>query len=205
MSSVAESSPARRGRPPTGGREQILAAAYDLLNEKGIAKLTTKAVAERAGVSEGSIFYHFKDRAGMLSAVFEAALLPLAQFRERGAGSDELRPTLLGFTAAVEEFLQRAVVIMFAAQADTELKSELTSYLGEHDLGPQRGVRIIGEFLAKLQDGSQIRADIDPHTAAFMLLSSCMLRVSHPRLIGHSRGVPSREQVVDQLITMISK
>ncbi len=67
----------RRGRPPSGGREEILRATHDLLRERGMAKLTTREVAERAGVSEGSVFYHFEDRFGLLKAVFERALGPL--------------------------------------------------------------------------------------------------------------------------------
>jgi AcrR family transcriptional regulator len=53
---VQESSGARRrGRPSTGVREAILQAATDVLAERGVAGLTTKAIAKRAQVAEGSI------------------------------------------------------------------------------------------------------------------------------------------------------
>ena len=35
-------------------------------------------VAARAGVSDASVYYHFRDRAGLLQAVFEAGMQPLA-------------------------------------------------------------------------------------------------------------------------------
>jgi AcrR family transcriptional regulator len=63
MSAVDE--PRRRGRPSSGGREAILDAALALVREEGIARLTSRAVAARAGVSDASVYYHFKDRRGL--------------------------------------------------------------------------------------------------------------------------------------------
>ena len=78
---------------PAGG-EAILAAALTLLRERGIARLTTREVAALAGVSEASVFYHYKDRAGLLQAVFEQGLQPLQALalddRLAGAGVDEV-------------------------------------------------------------------------------------------------------------------
>src|SRR4051812_50101602 len=71
---MAEPAPRRRGRPPSGGREAILEATLALLRERGVARLTTRDVAERAGVSEASVYYHYTDKAGLLRAVFEAGL-----------------------------------------------------------------------------------------------------------------------------------
>ena len=76
--------PKRRGRPPAGGREAILAAALKLLRERGIARVTSREVAALAGVSEASVFYHYKDRAGLLQAVFEQGLHPLRELVESG-------------------------------------------------------------------------------------------------------------------------
>ncbi|PSL05934.1 TetR family transcriptional regulator [Haloactinopolyspora alba] len=195
----------RRGRPPSGGRERIRAATFDLLREKGIARLATKEIAARAGVSEGSIFYHYKNREGLLSAIFENALAPLIEIREEGIGAQSLRETLDHFTTAVEHFLEHAIVVMFAAQADVDLRSSVTEYLSENpDRNPQTGVRLIGEYLDELQRSGIIRAGIDTHTAAFMLVSSCTWRAGQPWLVGTTDGVPERADVVDTLIAMLT-
>src|ERR1700760_3553609 len=76
----------RRGRPPAGGREAILAAALELLRERGIARVTSREVAALAGVSEASVFYHYKDRAGLLRAVFEQGLAPLQALAQEVSG-----------------------------------------------------------------------------------------------------------------------
>ena len=79
--------PKRRGRPPAGGREAILAAALDVIRERGIARLTAREVAGLAGVSEASVFYHYKDRAGLLEAVFEEGLRSLRALAEGGVAT----------------------------------------------------------------------------------------------------------------------
>jgi AcrR family transcriptional regulator len=49
----------------------ILEAAFQILEREGIAALTTNHVAERAGVSVGSLYYYFPDKEAILDALFE--------------------------------------------------------------------------------------------------------------------------------------
>ena len=56
----------RRGRPSAGIREAIVAATLELIEEQGLGGLTTKEVAARAGASEASVYYHFKDKVGLV-------------------------------------------------------------------------------------------------------------------------------------------
>lgn len=51
-------------------RERILAAAVAVIRERGIVAATTKEIARRAGVSEGSLYNHFANK----TALFAAAL-----------------------------------------------------------------------------------------------------------------------------------
>lgn len=194
----------KRGRPPSGGREHILTATYELLRDKGIARLTTREIAERAGTSEGSIFYHYRNREGLLAAVFEQALAPLIELREQGVGTQSLPETLDTFTATVEQFLERAVVVMFASQADLDLRTGLHGFLAANqDRRPQRGIDLIGDYLTTLQEAGRIRPDIDVRAAAFLLVSGCLFRVSHPRLIGDAE-VPSREAILSTFLAMLT-
>src|SRR5580692_3939234 len=75
---MSDELPRRRGRPPSGQREAIVRTTLELLPDRGIAKLTTREIARHAGVSEASVYYHFTDRAGLLQAVFEEGMQPLA-------------------------------------------------------------------------------------------------------------------------------
>jgi AcrR family transcriptional regulator len=59
-------------------RWQILNAARDLLREQGFGAMSTRAVAERAGVGVGTVFLHFRDKGALVEALLhdqiEAAL-----------------------------------------------------------------------------------------------------------------------------------
>ena len=106
----------------------IDAYALTLLRERGIARVTSREVAALAGVSEASVFYHYKDRAGLLQAVFEQGLQPLRALaledRLAGAGVSEVL-TLLGTT--LEQFLDQALPVMAASQSDVALRDALAA------------------------------------------------------------------------------
>lgn len=53
-------------------KEKIVATALTLLNENGLDRLTTRALAERLGVKQPALYWHFKDRHALLSAMNDA-------------------------------------------------------------------------------------------------------------------------------------
>lgn len=55
-------------------REKLLEAAMSAVATRGLSGLTVKDVAKRAGVSPGSIHYHFSDIDGLVLGVVERAL-----------------------------------------------------------------------------------------------------------------------------------
>lgn len=52
-------------------KEAILKAAIHLFAEKGFVETSTGEIAARAGVAQGTIFYHFKTKENILLEVFE--------------------------------------------------------------------------------------------------------------------------------------
>ena len=72
-----------------GVREALLAAARAELVEHGRAAISLRAVARRAGLSHAAPKYHFRDRAGLLTAIategFHALSRALAQVNESDA------------------------------------------------------------------------------------------------------------------------
>lgn len=57
------------------GREQIIAAAVALLDEVGIDQLSTRKLAERLGVQQPALYWHFKNKRALLDAVNDAIML----------------------------------------------------------------------------------------------------------------------------------
>jgi AcrR family transcriptional regulator len=203
---MAEEAPKRRGRPPAGGREAILAATLELVREHGVARLTTREVADRAGVSEASVYYHYSDKAGLLRAVLESGLEPLRTFAERGIPGGERADVLAGFARALERFLDQALPVLFAAQSDARLREDLAAYMAENDLGPHRGVRALGDYLAAEQAQGRARAGVDPQATGFLLVAACFLRATQRQIMGaasHREPLPSLERTVAALDALL--
>lgn len=56
-------------------RDQIVDAALLLLNEVGIDKLTTRKLAERLGVQQPALYWHFRNKSALLDAINTQMLL----------------------------------------------------------------------------------------------------------------------------------
>lgn len=52
-------------------RAKILRAARDLFNEHGTAAVSTNHIAERASVSPGNLYYWFRNKPAIISALFD--------------------------------------------------------------------------------------------------------------------------------------
>ena len=195
---MPDDTPRRRGRPPAGGREAILSAALQLLRERGIARVTSREVAAHAGVSEASVFYHYKDRAGLLQAVFEQGLAPLQALASgRGLAGAGLHEVLTRYAQTLDRFLDQALPVMAAAQSDTALRDAMAAYMTEQDLGPHRGVAALGEYLAAEQTAGRVRAGVDPHAAAMLFVGACYTRAAQRQMPAKVTDLPGLKDIIE--------
>lgn len=76
------------GRDPTGERsQQIIAAAYDLMDEAGLEGLTIRAVLARTGLSRRAFYERFSGKDDLVLAVFEQTIrLAAEHFRSQVQG-----------------------------------------------------------------------------------------------------------------------
>lgn len=59
-------------------KENILSAALQLFGEQGYDRSPTSQIAKQAGVSEGLIFRHFGNKAGLLAAIIQEGMAQIA-------------------------------------------------------------------------------------------------------------------------------
>jgi AcrR family transcriptional regulator len=76
--------PVERQRSVEAGRERIVAAARDLLEDDEVEGFSIDAVARRAGVARMTVYNQFESKAGLLEALFDSLALrgPLSQISE---------------------------------------------------------------------------------------------------------------------------
>jgi AcrR family transcriptional regulator len=167
--------------PPEQRREAIVAATLPLLLQRG-AELTTREIAEAAGIAEGTIFRAFPDKDTLIAAVVEKALDD-APLDERIAGIDPALP--------LEERLVLAVQIL---QDHSSSVWQLVSSLGtggftkaRHAHGP-RCIETLPALVTLLEpDTDRLRDDAVTNARR---LRAFTIAMGHPVLMGGERPSP---------------
>ena len=59
-------------KPNVVNKQKLLEAAKESITEHGMEKLTLKAIAENAKVTQGTVYYHFKTKEQLLLEVTES-------------------------------------------------------------------------------------------------------------------------------------
>jgi TetR/AcrR family transcriptional regulator, regulator of biofilm formation and stress response len=103
-------------------RERILQATLQLIGEQGLGAVTNRAVAERAGVSPGSLTYHFASQTELLR---ESLLRFVGQEAQRLEG---LAEGLEGTTAEVDEVAAAVQAVVQTADRRDQL-AQMELYL----------------------------------------------------------------------------
>lgn len=182
-----------------------MAAATALLEERGAARLTTGEVSRRAGVSDGALFYHFNDRAGLMAAVIENGLQGLTPLSDAGGlAPGELRENLTMFADLTDKFLRNSLMVMVAAQSDASLRAGMRKYMAERDMGPHRGIGLMAEYLAAEQDLGHIKPGVNCEALSFMFYSSCFQLAVHRLFFGPDYGgeLATTQDIVDTFIEL---
>ncbi len=111
-------------------------AAAELIAEAGWGRVTTRAMAARAGLPHGSVSYHFRGKQELL---IEAALdafqraIPLAEFEKRGTVDDLLELVAAELGGAMDSVLSRLMLeAMREAERDPALRERMGALLGEY-------------------------------------------------------------------------
>src|SRR5215475_3794905 len=119
-------------------REKLMAAAAELIAEVGWGRVTTRAVAQRAGLPHGAVSYHFRGKQELL---IEATMFAF----QRAVSIDEFaaRTTvadLIGLVAAevgdrdaIDPVLSRLMFeAMREAERDEALRDRMGAMMGEY-------------------------------------------------------------------------
>jgi AcrR family transcriptional regulator len=194
-----------RGRPPSGGREAILDATLAVLREEGIANLTSRAVAARAGVSDASVYYHFGDRAGLLQAVFEHGMGPLMFMAGLDPETMDPGTAIRGAFAALQQFFEEVLPVLLAAQADPELRSIVAQFVELKNRGPHRGVKLLGDYLRSEQAAGRVNPDADVDAIALLVIDSAFAAAARRQMhLEKEELLPPSEALLDQISRLLS-
>jgi len=153
-------------------QKKLICATERLLHTKGLAQMTTRNIAHEAGVAEGLIYHHFKDKAELVFAVVEQRMHGAKNLLEK-------LPLQLGLRKVsenLEEVLQVAynshyqiIPIICSVFADHQLQISIQEIIKERELGPQLAIETLALYLATEQRLGRIAGNVIPASAAKLL------------------------------------
>lgn len=155
-------------------RNQILDAAERVFGDRGVARTSLHEIAESAGLTRGAVYWHFKDKYDLLSALWQRCLLPLeAAFAVIDAEHDD--DALTRIRAKVRGVAARIVhdprtrnmmgIVLLRCEMVDEIAAAQQMIVGEREDCLQQ---MACEFRSAVAAG-QLRADVDPDAAAIDL------------------------------------
>ncbi len=147
--------------------DAIFEGAIQVLLAEGPARLTTTRVAERAGVSVGTLYQYFPNKQALLFAVLERHVAMLADAVEAACGDHQG-----GAVEAMAEAVVRAYLRAKARQLEVSRALYLIAVeLDARDLveaATRRGEQAVAAMLSTAKDGRFP----DPHAVARILLAA---------------------------------
>jgi AcrR family transcriptional regulator len=167
----------RDGAPLT--RDRVVAAALAIVEEGGLAGLSTRRLGQALGCEAMSIYHHFASKQHLLDALVDAAL----------AGIPPPPPDL----PAIARLRDQA----YAYRAMAHRHPKLYPLIAVHRLNTPTGVRLIERMLAIVAE-----VTLDPETAAraFRVLGYYVTGAALDETAGYALGPSAAEPVDDAFI-----
>ena len=172
-----------------------MTATRKLIEDRGIAHLTTKKIARAAGCAEGTIFRYFARKGDLLLA---AVLANFPTFKESlmsiSGGTPRQRLHRLGLN--VIRFFEQITPAAVAVLSDAELTRRHREIVRERHGGPQRLYAAVTSFIESEQARGALRTDMSPLHIASTLLGPCFFRVFTRLSLGENALELSDEEFV---------
>ncbi|WP_022981064.1 TetR family transcriptional regulator [Ideonella sp. B508-1] len=164
-------------------RHRILDAAEQVFESQGVARTSLQQVAATAGVTRGAIYWHFKDKAELFSAMMDRVLLPCewavddAELIEEEA--DPLAAVIALALAPLEQLStdERLRRVFMIAMHFTEYTDEMSQVLTRCDESVGRYIAEIDRLLRQAMRRGLLPANLDSRaqaTALFAMVDGLM-------------------------------
>ncbi|MGW3107861.1 TetR/AcrR family transcriptional regulator [Streptomyces sp. NPDC001100] len=182
---------------PTERRESILTAATELFADTGYQRTKVSAVAARVGVSEPVVFQNFGTKSALYRAVLNRAVShvcsTLTEAVESGRPVTDLLAGFLKPEHMVRFHSRGALGFLFADAFTLTGEPELREAV--HAAHQQFADTFAGLVREGQREGV-LRADLDPHAAAWWLMS-----LLHARTF-RTAFMPEQAVLEEQLVSM---
>ena len=157
-------------------REGILDAAQSCFHEFGVANTSLAMIGERAGYTRGAVYWHFKNKTEVLTAMIDRERIPFIERLRRTTSSRRTTPVL---------DLRSALLVSFGEIAEDERLRNMLEIMLRNDLSVEsqamqemqremsrEELAIIGAAMQRARDLGQLREGADVETVARIISTS---------------------------------
>lgn len=158
-------------------RAAILDAAEYIFLERGVARTSLEQIAQRAGVTRGAIYWHFRDKGDVFEAMLARVQTPLADITAAlhiGVDKDSLRDGLIRLAVdaldrlAHSEQHRRVYTILFHR---SEAADETAQASASRTLRNREVQTILETYFEAAQQRGELRPGLTPQQAAWAFRS----------------------------------
>jgi AcrR family transcriptional regulator len=150
-------------------RDRLIITTIEIIDELGVQGLSTREIAKRQGVSEATIFRHYKSKNELLVAVlnyfsqFDEDIYSTAKLKRLSA-----KESICYLISATVEYYENYPAITSIMQLFDVLRYEMELSDIIKELLEKR-IHIISELIKTAQDGGEMISDIDSRGLAIMI------------------------------------
>ncbi|WP_197024681.1 TetR/AcrR family transcriptional regulator [Cellulomonas sp. KRMCY2] len=179
-------------------RDHLVAVTRAIVAEHGVARITTRAIAQRAQVADGVLYNHFHDKDELILAALADSYDELAGILtaapaggppEPGTGS--VVDNLVALCVAVNEFYAGMIPVIMGLTGRPELLRRFLTEIHAKDSAVVHHHQAVRAYLVGEADLGRIDAGIDPDSAIEMLSGVCHTR-AFARHVAGLGGLPGR-------------
>ncbi len=185
-------------------RARLIEATRAVVGEVGYAHASTRAIAQAAGVAEGTIYRHFPDKASLFFATLLESNSPVIEWVTAlpdRAGRGTVEENLADAAAQLASLRDQILPLELAIAADPELAAHRRKVMAAAGPSlPPGPPEAVSEYLAAEQRLGRIRGDIDPREAARILLAVLFALGTMPAVGDDSRGPDSVASAVRLIV-----
>jgi len=151
-------------------RARLIEATRTVVGDVGYAHASTRAIAQAAGVAEGTIYRHFADKAALFFAAVLESNAPVVAWvatLPARAGEDTVEANLTDAATRLASLRDQILPLELAIAADPELAAQRRQAIAAAGTSlPPGPPEAVAAYLVAEQRLGRVRMDLDPREAA---------------------------------------